>query len=31
MPKNKKERDKMLTRIFGAVTGGRLNLRAESM
>ncbi len=31
MPKNKKERDKMLTRIFGTVTGGRLNLRAESM
>lgn len=29
--KNKKGRDKMLSRIFGAVTGGRLNLRAESM
>ena len=31
MPKNKKGRDKMITRIFGAVTGGRLNLRAEAM
>ena len=31
MPKNKKGRDKMLSRIFVTVTGGRLNLRAESM
>lgn len=30
MPKNKKGRDKMITRIFGAVTGGRLNLRAAA-
>ena len=30
-PKNKKGRDKMITRIFGAVTGGRLNLRAGAM
>ena len=26
MPQNKKGRDKMITRIFGTVTGGRLNL-----
>ena len=31
MPKNKKGRDKMLSHIFGAVTGGRLNLRAGEM
>ena len=31
MPKNKKGRDKMITRIFGAVTGGRFNLRAGAM
>ena len=30
MPKNKKGREKMTTRIFGAVTGGRLNLRAAA-
>lgn len=29
-PKNKKGRDKMITRIFGTVTGGRLNLRAAA-
>ena len=29
--KNKKGRDKMLSRFFGAVTGGRLNLRAGAM
>ena len=27
MPKNKKGRNKMIPRIFGTVTGGRLNLR----
>ena len=27
---SKKGRDKMITRIFGAVTGGRLNLRAAA-
>ena len=31
MPKNKKGRDKMLSRIFRTVTGGRLNLRAGAM
>ena len=29
-PKNKKGRDKMITRIFGTVTGGRLNLRVAA-
>ena len=30
MPQNKKGRDKMIARIFGTVTGGRLNLRAAA-
>ena len=30
MTQTKKGRDKMITRIFGAVTGSRLNLRAAA-
>lgn len=29
-PKNKKGRDSMINRIFGTVTGGRLNLRTSA-